>query len=298
MGRKFSQMVSSALGSTALVLSLLSLSSCTLVQMGFSWERSSVDGSRTGVKPSGADDVAQKMGTYKDGVYTAPNGRTFSEGVTPEVARILLEAQPIMADLKTVIATCPEGMPREYPECALGDWYIDFLMEFTAKKVGRRVDFGLANFGGIRVDMPKGDVLKDDIYSMFPFRNKIVYLELAGKDIRAILDQLAATSWQVVGGGRFVVRDGKLESAEIGGEPLDDNKVYGVATISFLLAGGDDIFMARNARKQIILDEYILDAVYPHVLELTKEGKNIEYKTDGRIKILRSDGSELSAVRM
>lgn len=276
----------------------LASTSCTFVQTGFSWERTAMDGSRTGVQASGADDVALKMGTYSDGVYTAPNGRTFTEGVTPEVARILLEAQPVMADLKSVVATCPEGMPREYPECELGNWYIDYLMQFTEKKVGRKVDFGLTNFGGIRVDMPRGDVLKDDIYSMFPFKNKLVYLELAGRDIRVILDQLAATNWQVVGGGQFVVKDGKLLSATIGGQPLDDGRVYGVATISFLLSGGDDIYMAKNAKRQIILDEYILDVIYPHVLELTREGKPLSYHKDGRIKILRSDGTELPSVRM
>ena len=63
---------------------------------GFSWKRTVMDGSRTGVQACTADNVSEKMGTYADGVYTAPDGRVFKDGCTPEVARILLEAQPVI----------------------------------------------------------------------------------------------------------------------------------------------------------------------------------------------------------
>ena len=259
---------------------------------GFSWKRTLMDGSRTGVEACTADNVSEKLGTYSDGVYTAPNGKVFSDGCTPEVARILLEAQPAMADLKTVVGHSTRAMVREYPQCELSNWFIDALMKATEQKAGKKVHFGLTNFGGIRVDMPEGDVLKDDIVSMFPFKNNICYLELKGSDIRLILERLAASSWQVVGGGKFVVKDGKLESAEIDGAPLDDERVYGVATISFLLNGGDDIFMARNARRLEIFDEYILDVMLPYVESLTAQGLPIEYHTDDRITIINTKDDE------
>ena len=161
-------------------------------------------------------------------------------------------------------------------------------MRAVEEKSGKKVHFGLTNFGGIRVDMPEGEVLKDDIVSMFHFKNNICYLELKGSDIRFILEQLAASTWQVIGGGKFVVKDGKLESAEIDGAPLDDEMVYGVATISFLLKGGDGISMARNAKHLEIYDEYILDVMLPYVLSLTEQGLPIEYHTDDRITIINT----------
>ncbi len=260
---------------------------------GFSWKRTVMDGSRTGVQACTADNVSEKMGTYADGVYTAPDGRVFKDGCTPEVARILLEAQPVMADLKTLVGHSTRAMVREYPQCELSNWFIDELMRAVEEKSGKKVHFGLTNFGGIRVDMPEGEVLKDDIVSMFPFKNNICYLELKGSDIRYILEQLAASTWQVIGGGKFVVKDGKLESAEIDGAPLDDERVYGVATISFLLNGGDGISMARNAKHLEIYDEYILDVMLPYVQSLTEQGLPIEYHTDDRITIINTadDGS-------
>ena len=199
-----------------------------------------------------------------------------------------MAVQPQMADLKKVVGYSTREMIRTYPESEIGDWFIDELMRAAEKKSGKHVSFGVTNFGGIRVDMPAGDILKDDIVSMFPFKNNLCYLELAGKDIRALLEQLAATKWQVVGGARCVVKDGKLESVEIEGQPLDDNRVYGVATISFLLNGGDGLFVARNAKKLDIYPEYLIDIMLPYVQELTAQGKPVEYSKDGRIQIIET----------
>jgi 2',3'-cyclic-nucleotide 2'-phosphodiesterase (5'-nucleotidase family) len=250
------------------------------------WRRVSMDGSRTGVQASSADDVDEMLGEMEDGMYVSPKGEEYdSTTATAKVASLLLAAQDSMEDVKEVIGTCPEGMVRSYPECALGDWFVDHMMAEAEKLSGKKVSFGILNFGGIREDMPKGDILRDDILSMFPFKNNLCYLELHGRDIRAILEHLAATGWQVVGGARCVVRDGKLVSAEIDGAPIDDEKIYGVMTISFLLDGGDGIFVARNAVSLQMFPEYVADVMLPYVESLTREGKPVEYSTDGRIVI-------------
>ena len=271
------------------VLPVALLVSCAR-EASVSWSLASMKAQRSGVVACNASNVDQALGTINDSVYTAPNGRTFTpETSTYNVAKALIAAQPKMADLKTVIGYSPREMVRSRPECELSDWFIDELMRAAALKSGKKVDIGITNFGGIRVDMPVGDVLKDDIVSMFPFKNNLCYVELAGKDVRALLEQFAATGWQVVGGARCVVRNGKLESAEIDGKPIDDNRIYGVATISFLLNGGDNIFVARNAKKLEIYPEYIIDVMLPYVLRTTAEGKAIEYKTDGRIQIFSTE---------
>lgn len=268
---------------------LLVLCSCS---QKMSWKRTLMMGSRTGVEACTADNVAEKLGVIDGSVYKAPNGREFTEGSTTyAVAKLLIEAQPAMRDLKEVVGYSTRAMVREYPECELSDWFIDELMRAAEEKAGKKVDFGVTNFGGIRVDMPEGDVLMDDIVSMFPFKNNLCFLELYGRDIRALLEQLASTSWQVVGGARCVVQDGKLVSAEIGGEPIDDDRIYGVATISFLLNGGDGLSVARNAVSLQMFDEYILDVMLPCVQRLAAEGKPIEYQMDGRIQILKSEGN-------
>ena len=111
-------------------------------------------------------------------------------------------------------------------------------------------------------------------------------MEHKGKEIRKILEQMAAGRFEVLGGVRVVAEDGKLVSAEIGGEPIDDEKVYGLATISFLLTGGDGLTLADNALSVTVFEnEDIIDAVLAHVNAETAAGRPIEYKMDGRVTV-------------
>jgi len=253
----------------------------------FRWTADSMDGGRTGVTASSADNVRESMGEVKGRRYCAPNGKVFRAGVTRKVAAIMLAAQPEMAEVKQVIGYSPRAMYSRNPESDLSDWFVDALMRECSALTGKRVDFGVVNFGGIRTNMPEGYVLLDDILSMFPFRNRLCYLEIKGRDVRGILERMAAGRWEVVGGVRCVSdRSGRLLSAEIGGSPIDDEKVYGMATIDFLLTGGDNLNLGRNALKVEILEPYVYDVMIPYVKRLSAEGKPVEYEADGRIRIV------------
>jgi 2',3'-cyclic-nucleotide 2'-phosphodiesterase (5'-nucleotidase family) len=134
--------------------------------------------------------------------------------------------------------------------------------------------------------MPQGDIILDDMLSMFPFKNQLVYVEHTGKQIRNILEQMAEGRFQVLGGVRVVAENGKLVSAEIGGEPLQDDKVYGLATISFLLSGGDGLTLEQNALSITVFDNVdIIDAVLEYVNAETAAGRPITYETDGRVVV-------------
>jgi 2',3'-cyclic-nucleotide 2'-phosphodiesterase (5'-nucleotidase family) len=142
-----------------------------------------------------------------------------------------------------------------------------------------------ARIGGIRVDMPQGDVILDDIRSMFPFNNKLCYVELPGSALVKLMDDIATYGPQCVSGVKMVIADKKVESLEVGGKPVDPKKKYGVATVDFLLDGGDNISVARGASKLIITDVIIGKAIEQYIRNLTAEGKAIEYQTDGRVVV-------------
>ena len=252
----------------------------------FEWSRKAMDGSRAGIIPVTAENVSTALGHFDGETYVAPNGRKFKKGCTPAVAKLLIDAQPGMARVKEVIGHSPEVMACGAPESAISDWFIDCLMDETAKLTGKKVDIGFANHGGIRIDMPKGDILLDHILSMFPFRNYPCYVALKGKDIRPIINRMAEhPSLMGCGGIRLVFKDGKVVSATVDGKPLDDNKVYGVATNNFLLNGGDGFSIARNAKEVIITDVQIKEFMVDYIRSLTAEGKEISYKADGRITV-------------
>lgn len=222
------------------VIVAVALAALQVQAQEYRWKHSLMDGSRTGCEAPAKDNVDEALGTFKGGRYIAPNGKTYRKNsIVGRTARIVKDAQPAMARVKDVIGYSTNAMDVSYPESALSDWFVDIIMAKTEKLAGKKVDIGVVNFGGIRIDMPQGDIILDDMLSMFPFKNQLVYVEHTGKQIRTILEKMAADRFQVLGGVRVVAEGGKLLSAEIGGEPIDDDKVYGLATITFLLEGGD-----------------------------------------------------------
>lgn len=259
----------------------------TLSAQEYNWKPVPMDASRTGCTSPSKDNVREALGYFKGGKYIAPNGSVYKRNsAVARTARVVLDAQPKMARVKDVIAHSKESMVVSYPESALSNWFVDILMAKVENLAGKKVDIGIANFGGIRIDMPEGDIILDDMLSMFPFKNQLVYVEHSGKQIRSILENMAAGRFQVLGGVRVVAEDGKLVSAEIGGEPLDDDKTYGMATISFLMTGGDGLTLAENAISMTVFEDVdIIDAVLEYVYAETAAGRDIEYKTDGRVVV-------------
>ena len=253
----------------------------------YRWEAVELDGHMTGCISPSKDNVPEALGVFKGGRYIAPDGTVYKKNsIVAKTARVVLDAQPKMARVKDVIGYSTRAMSAQYPESELSNWFVDLLMRKTEQLSGKKVHIGIANFGGIRVDMPEGPIILDDMLSMFPFKNQLAYVEHTGKQIRTILEEMAARRFQVLGGVRVVAEDGKLVSVEIDGEPLDDEKVYGMATISFLLTGGDGLKLEENAVSLTRYDDVqIIDAVLEYVSAETAAGRPIEYKKDGRVVV-------------
>ena len=249
------------------------------------WRRHVIDGHMTGVTAVAGDDWASALGVV-DSVYHSPGGADFGCGSVPVVARLLIDAQPGMAHLKEILATCPEGMEKHRPESPLSNWSVDALMLGVQTVTGRKVDVGILNMGGIRIDMPRGNVLLDDIVSMYPFKNRLCHLTLTGGDLRYIFDFMAQRGEaECVGGARFVMKDGKACGITVGGEPLSDDALYGVATIDFLLDGGDGLCVARGCRSLTISDRTLAEWMVPYVRSFGAAGLPLEGASDGRITV-------------
>lgn len=257
-----------------------------------SWSADPIDGHRTGVTASTADNVEEAMGYVKGRTYYAPNGKKFRKGTVRKVAALMIGAQPAMAEVKQVVGYSTRVMTRTKPECELYDWFVDELMRATADSTGKKIDIGIANRGGVRIDMPAGEILCDDIQSMFPFKNNLCYVALHGRDVRAVLDQMAATSFQILGGIKVVAKNGKIVSATVNGEPLDDDRIYGVATINFLLDGGDGLSVGKNAVETIYCNGWLYDTMLAYVRSLTAAGKPVEFENQHWITILKEGDSK------
>ena len=253
----------------------------------FEWRAVSMDGHRMQSKPVTADNVPTALGVFKDSEYVAPSGVVLPlQSPEARSARIMELAQTKMGALKVVVGHSDAQLEnlRDNPDLPLGNLFADALREYGTQYFKVPMDFAITNFGGIRVPMPKGDVTLDDITSMLPFKNYMVYVRMKGSALTTLFEQLAQTkAFQATSGATIRVKSHKLESALIGGKPIDPDKVYNVTTIDFLLDGGDQINIGALAESVKLSRVLLKDVMLHYIRECEARGEMIHGQSDGRV---------------
>ena len=122
----------------------------------------------------------------------------------------------------------------------LGNHQADIMREYA------RADIGIMNKGGIRSDISEGEISLRALYSVSPFGNTICSVKLTGAQILSLLEKALDgkhTTFEI--SGMKVTYDpdkpagSKIMEVVISGSKLERNRLYSVATNSFLFAGGD-----------------------------------------------------------
>ena len=94
-------------------------------------------------------------------------------------------------------------------------------------------DVAITNLGGMRADLPPGEITLANVVTVMPFENVIMELFLTGEQLEVLLKQDSAA----VGG---VYRENFRWYLKAAGEELDPDAFYTVLVNDFMYAGGDD----------------------------------------------------------
>lgn len=164
-------------------------------------------------------------------------------------------------------------------ESALGNFAADIVAIAADEIFNTKVDMGLMNRGGLRTSLQQGNITLGDVFKVFPFENHVTLLEIKGRDLRALLEKFAATNVQCISRIELVVKDKKLKTVLVGGEPIDDEKIYKIGTIDFIAEGGDSMPALKNAVNRYDSPVLIRDAIAKFI----SENSPLEWKKDGRI---------------
>jgi 2',3'-cyclic-nucleotide 2'-phosphodiesterase (5'-nucleotidase family) len=148
-------------------------------------------------------------------------------------------------------------------EAAIGNLVADAMRELT------QADAAVMNGGGIRagkIYAPGSKITRRDVLAELPFGNRLVTLEMTGRDLRLALENGLSQLPQAV--GRFPQVSGirltadvsrpegdRIVSIEIGGAPLDPDKRYKVATNDFLARGSDGFVSFDRAKLLLPVDD-------------------------------------------
>jgi 2',3'-cyclic-nucleotide 2'-phosphodiesterase (5'-nucleotidase family) len=178
-------------------------------------------------------------------------------------------------------------MDRYRPESELSNLVADILREAAQLKTGQVADVAVTNMGGLRTALPEGDITYGNIYEITPFENYLTLVTMKGSELRGLMADIAAVHGEGLSGARLVIsKDGKLLEAEVGGQPIDDNRTYTVSTIDYLAEGNDrmttfGMIIANSKQKfpDITLRSLFLD----YVARKEQAHQLVDSRVEGRI---------------
>ena len=148
-------------------------------------------------------------------------------------------------------------------ESAEGNWLTDLML---AARPDAHV--ALTNGGGLRADVPAGDLTYGRLYQAMPFDNRFAMVDVKGKHIRRLVSSNLQRGGGIFSWGGLTVKarckDGSLVAEiKIGGKPLDDEAAYKLVTSDFLASGGDGMIgrLKLPESATTMTDDIIRDAI-------------------------------------
>ena len=128
---------------------------------------------------------------------------------------------------------------------AVGNMMADAVFELTSplfrNRTGKNIDVVLLNHGGIRANLPKGNITTKTAYSLMPFENSVVVTALKGSVILEMTNYLRSfKKAHPISGLELVLNaDNSYRKILVGGKSVESEKTYYVATNDYLYKGGD-----------------------------------------------------------
>lgn len=195
-----------------------------------------------------SDGKVSFAGEYIDTSTDKPNGyKAANPIVDPAVKAIIDAAKAEVGPIfDKVIGTASEDLKRTqsaapYGESYLGNWNTDVMKA----KVGADVAF--QNNGGLRIDIPKGNITVGTIFTFMPFDNELCIFNMTKAQIKVILEQA------FMDGGKGIQISGlkvSYDSARPSGSrvvditredgtAISDTEKLKVVTNDFMATGGD-----------------------------------------------------------
>jgi len=175
---------------------------------------------------------------------------------------------------------------KERPESTLGNFVSDALVPIAEAEFNMDVDFGVQNYGGLRVSsIPVGHMTKGKAFEIMPFDNLLIVIKAKGSVVKRLFDRIADTGgWPVSSAVNFTIENDEAVDITIHGDTLDLDKTYAFALPDYVANGGDRCdFLIKEERFSSSL--MIRDAIIKYVTQKTAAGDSIYINLENRIKL-------------
>jgi 2',3'-cyclic-nucleotide 2'-phosphodiesterase (5'-nucleotidase family) len=188
-------------------------------------------------------------------------------------------------ETEKVIATSTDILTRNGDQSTLGNFVCDAL-KFVADSLFRlsKPDIIIVNRGGLRAELPKGDITVSNIFELMPFENEMVLIKISGEKLESFL-ALFEDKRHPFFGAKIRMNNKKAIDFIIDNKPLEKLKIYTLVTSDYLLNGGDNFMFLKESTSVIYSGKRIRDAIIDYCTYLTKNNKQVKPYTDERLEI-------------
>lgn len=215
-----------------------------------------------------------------------PQEATIENFIAPYRQHVDNEMNKVLAQNAQDLVKDRNNPPLNAP---ITNFFADAVYETVApyykQRTGQTIDFVLLNFGGIRSDLPKGDITMGSAYNLMPFENEMVVLTMSGEKVQELADYLIKhrlphpLSKQVQ---LQITHDGKITHFTIHGKPFNPKATYLIATSDYLMYGGDAMYFFSNPLKADMLDYKVRNVLIDYFTKIdtlhAKQDNRFEYK--------------------
>ncbi|RJP78807.1 MAG: hypothetical protein C4524_06055 [Candidatus Zixiibacteriota bacterium] len=214
----------------------------------------------------------------------------FTEEFTPDPAvdRMIRDrAEALAAQYGQALAYSPVTVSRSgETESPLGNLVTD------AWRVDLEADLALTNTGGLRDDLPPGDISLQEVFNVLPFGNSLVLMLVRGDFFRDLLEHKISAERLgfALSGARLTIdlsrpEGQRITEITIGGEPLEPDRIYKLVTTEYLREGNSRFDALADVPDGQVSYTGVLerDAVARHLTRL----KEITPGVDGRVKVIK-----------
>ena len=174
-------------------------------------------------------------------------------------------------------------LTKAQPESTLGNFMADATLA-AARALDAHVDGAVGNYGGIRLPfIEAGPITKGKIFELMPFDNMLTIAEMPGDVVQQLCNKMASAKGWPVSGITFSIKDGAAQNVMIGGQPLDEHRMYKLALNDYIARGGDNCDFLVPLKKRFTTI-FIRDALLAYVAMLEAQGKPLHPLLEKRIQ--------------
>ena len=182
----------------------------------------------------------------------------------------------IETEMNEVLCISSVEMKKGKPESLLGNFVTDLCLNYADAHVC------VMNTGGLRSSLPKGNITRGDIYTLMPFENELVVLELDSESFKGLVDYITKRGGEPFSGMTLKASSKGYDIEEV--SRMEDyfdfnkgNKIR-VLTSDYLANGGDKMWFFKD-KEQNKVGIKLRDAIIDHC----SKSDTISSKLDNRL---------------